>query len=65
MYPYIRMWHQLWTFRKAPKLGLFDTHISRHRIWPVDLDPWRELNNGRTLTPVRSGADPAVGADGL
>ena len=73
MYPYIRMWYQLWKHRKAPKLGLFDTHISTHRIWPVDLDPWRELNNGRTLTlfdlgripmSVRMGFDRLVRARG-
>lgn len=58
MYPYLRLWHQLWKFRKAPKLGLFDTHVSRHRIWPWDLDPWRELNNGRTLTLFDLGRVP-------
>ena len=58
MYPYIRMWHQLWKYRNAPKLGLFDTHVSTHRIWPVDLDPWRELNNGRTLTLFDLGRIP-------
>ena len=73
MYPYFRMWHQLWKFRRAPRLGLFDTHISRHRIWPVDLDPWAELNNGRTLTlfdlgripmSVRMGFDRVAKANG-
>ncbi len=33
-----------------PKLGLFDTHVSQITCWPWDLDPWVELNNGRTLT---------------
>lgn len=58
MYPYFRIWHQMWKFRRAPKLGLFDTHVSTHRIWPVDLDPWRELNNGRTLTLFDLGRIP-------
>ena len=58
MYPYIRMAKELWKFRKAPPLGLFDPHISTHRIWPWDLDPWRELNNGRTLTLFDLGRIP-------
>ena len=39
-------------------LGHFDAHISSHRIWPWDLDPWRELNNGRTLTLFDLGRIP-------
>ncbi|MDZ4309097.1 MAG: acyl-CoA thioesterase [Cypionkella sp.] len=58
MYPYIRMAKELWKFRKAPPLGLFDPHVSTHRIWPWDLDPWRELNNGRTLTLFDLGRIP-------
>ncbi|OYU41301.1 MAG: thioeseterase [Pseudorhodobacter sp. PARRP1] len=58
MYPYIRMAKELWKFRNAPPLGLFDPHISTHRIWPWDLDPWRELNNGRTLTLFDLGRIP-------
>ncbi|NJM83967.1 MAG: acyl-CoA thioesterase [Tabrizicola sp.] len=50
MYPFLRMFKELWKFRKAPPLGLFDTHVSHHLCWPWDLDPWKELNNGRTLT---------------
>ena len=58
MYPYIRMAKELWKFRKAPPLGLFEPHVSTHRIWPWDLDPWRELNNGRTLTLFDLGRIP-------
>lgn len=58
MYPYIRMAKELWKFRNAPPLGLFDPHISSHRIWPWDMDPWRELNNGRTLTLFDLGRIP-------
>lgn len=73
MYPFLRMWHQLWKFRNAPRLGMLDTHVSTHRIWPQDLDPWRELNNGRTLTlfdlgripmSVRMGLDVVARAKG-
>ncbi|WP_309663864.1 acyl-CoA thioesterase [Tabrizicola sp.] len=50
MYPYLRMVKELLTARGAPSLGLLDTYVSRHLCWPWDLDPWMELNNGRTLT---------------
>ncbi len=50
MYPYIRLAKEILKFRRAPRLLLLGTHVSTHRIWPQDLDPWRELNNGRTLT---------------
>lgn len=58
MYPYIRMAKELWKFRNAPRLGILDPHVSTHRIWPQDLDPWRELNNGRTLTLFDLGRIP-------
>lgn len=58
MYPFIRMQKELIKFRNSPKLGFFDTHISTHRIWPWDLDPWMELNNGRTLTLYDLGRIP-------
>lgn len=58
MYPYLRMFKELTKFRNAPKLGFFDTHVSTHRIWPWDLDPWMELNNGRTLTLYDLGRIP-------
>jgi acyl-CoA thioesterase FadM len=50
MYPILRFAKELAIHRNAPKLVLFDTHVSRHRIWPIDIDLWMELNNGRTLT---------------
>lgn len=58
MYPYVRMAKELWKYRNAPRLGILDPHISTHRIWPQDLDPWRELNNGRTLTLFDLGRIP-------
>lgn len=58
MYPYVRMVKELLTFRHAPALNLLDTHRSTHRCWPWDLDPWRELNNGRTLTLYDLGRIP-------
>jgi len=50
MYPVVRFAKELLIHRTAPRLGLFDTHISQHICWPQDIDPWMELNNGRTLT---------------
>jgi acyl-CoA thioesterase FadM len=59
MYPYVRMVKEILKFRRAPRLGLFETHVSHHRCWPQDLDPWAELNNGRTLTLYDLGRIPA------
>jgi acyl-CoA thioesterase FadM len=65
MYPYLRLWHQMFKARRAPRLGLFETHISTHRIWPQDLDPWLELNNGRTLTLFDLGRIPMCAGMGF
>lgn len=50
MYPYVRMAIEMARAARLPRLGPFDAHVSTHRIRPWDLDPWMELNNGRTLT---------------
>lgn len=50
MYPYIRMLKEVLKFRNAPSLPITGTHVSHHICWPWDIDPWMELNNGRTLT---------------
>ncbi|TAG12614.1 MAG: thioeseterase, partial [Rhodobacterales bacterium] len=50
MYPFIRMVTEMARARRMPPLGLFETHVSTVTCWPWDLDPWAELNNGRTLT---------------
>ena len=65
MYPYLRMFKELWKFHRAPRLGVLEAHISHHRIWPQDLDPWRELNNGRTLTLFDLGRIPMARRMGL
>ena len=65
MYPYLRMVKEMWKFSRSPKIGLFQTHVSHHRIWPVDLDPWLELNNGRTLTLYDLGRIPLAQRMGL
>ncbi|MBT9385887.1 acyl-CoA thioesterase [Pseudooceanicola sp. CBS1P-1] len=50
MYPYLRFIRDIRQARRAPPLALDQTHVSHLRIWPGDIDPWSELNNGRTLT---------------
>lgn len=65
MYPYLRMAKELWKFRNAPRLAILDTHVSHHRCWPQDIDPWMELNNGRTLTLYDLGRLPLGARTGL
>lgn len=50
MYPFIRMTKELIKFSRAPKLAIDDVHVSTHICWPVDIDIFGELNNGRVLT---------------
>jgi acyl-CoA thioesterase FadM len=50
MYPFVRLAWQVRRHRNDPPIGLTDVHTSQHICWPWDLDIWRELNNGRTLT---------------
>ena len=65
MYPFIRMAKELWKYRSAPPLALGESHVSRHICWPWDLDIWRELNNGRTLTLYDLGRIPLARRAGL
>jgi acyl-CoA thioesterase FadM len=57
MYPVIRLLSETLKHRGKP-LDLFGTHVSDHICWPWDLDPWMELNNGRTLTLFDLGRMP-------
>lgn len=65
MYPFLRMAKELWIFRNAPALPILGTHVSTHMCWPWDLDPWVELNNGRTLTLYDLGRIPLGQRTGL
>ncbi|MBB1496988.1 acyl-CoA thioesterase [Paracoccus sp. MC1862] len=58
MYPILRFLGEVASARRAPRLGPLDPHVSTHRISLLDLDPWRELNNGRTLTLYDLGRIP-------
>lgn len=65
MYPLLRFAYQMVKFRNAPPLGVLDAHISTHHCWPWDIDPWIELNNGRTLTLYDLGRLPMAHRTGL
>ena len=58
MYPLIRFAREVMAARRAPHLPPLGAHVSIHRVWPWDLDPWWELNNGRTLTLYDLGRIP-------
>lgn len=73
MYPFVRMFWQLVKHRRDPRLGVTGCHVSHHVCWPWDIDLWKELNNGRTLTiydlgriplGVRTGLSATVRAQG-
>lgn len=65
MYPFFRMAKEIVINRRASRLALTDWHVSRHVCWPWDLDFWRELNNGRTLTLYDLGRVPMALRTGL
>jgi acyl-CoA thioesterase FadM len=58
MYPYLRFAKNVLAARRASPLGILEPHVSQHLILPWDLDPWNELNNGRTLTLYDLGRIP-------
>lgn len=65
MYPFIRLLTEMTLARRASTLAPFDPHVSTHRCWPWDLDPWIELNNGRTLTLYDLGRLPMAVRNGM
>jgi acyl-CoA thioesterase FadM len=65
MYPFLRLGLELALARRAGPLPLDGVHLSRHTCWPWDIDLWRELNNGRTLTLYDLGRVPLVVRCGL
>ncbi|CUH64636.1 hypothetical protein TG4357_01405 [Thalassovita gelatinovora] len=50
MFPLVRLVKEFVIFRNAPALPTTGTHVSHHMCLPWDIDPFMELNNGRTLT---------------
>ena len=58
MYPIFRHWFQTGKASRLPALAANEVHVSSHICWPWDIDPWMELNNGRTLTLYDLGRIP-------
>jgi acyl-CoA thioesterase FadM len=50
MYPYARLASVMFSERRKPRLGPFETHHLGLRCLPHDLDGFFEMNNGRILT---------------
>ncbi|MCX7565743.1 acyl-CoA thioesterase [Sulfitobacter sp. F26169L] len=51
MFPFIRLFKDMYLARRQPRFdSLTDTLVSHHICWPLDLDIFLELNNGRALT---------------
>ena len=65
MHPFFRLRLELLLYRNADRLPIDGVHVSHHRCWPWDIDPWRKLNNGRTLTLYDLGRLPLVNRTGL
>ncbi|MCX8507762.1 MAG: acyl-CoA thioesterase [Rhodobacteraceae bacterium] len=65
MYPFARMFKEIWNGHRAGPLPILGTHVSHHLCWPWDLDLWSELNNGRTLTIFDLGRIPLAIRTGL
>ena len=65
MYPSLRLGIELALARRSPPLALGAVHVSHHTCWPWDIDPWLELNNGRTLTLYDLGRVPLAARSGL
>jgi acyl-CoA thioesterase FadM len=65
MYPYVRLIKEVIKFRRAAPMPFGEKHVSHYLCWPWDLDPWMELNNGRTLTLYDLGRIPLIRRSGL
>lgn len=65
MYPFARMLFQILKHRRDAPLPPTGTHVSHHYCLPWDIDLWRELNNGRTLTLYDLGRIPLALRVGL
>ncbi len=50
MYPYLRLASLVVSQRRKAPTGLFETHRLPLTCWPVDIDGFLEMNNGRILT---------------
>ena len=50
MYPFMRLTKEVAVNRYRPPLAMGDVHVTHLRAWPLDIDPFFDLNNGRILT---------------
>ncbi|MFZ5749599.1 MAG: acyl-CoA thioesterase [Pseudomonadota bacterium] len=65
MYPFLRLFLKTREARRQGPIDVLGTHVTHHLCWPWDLDPWVELNNGRTLTLYDLGRIPMAIRTGL
>ncbi len=65
MYPIFRFAKEMIVHARDGRLGLGEVHVSHHLCWPWDVDPWMELNNGRTLTIYDLGRLPMAWRSGM
>lgn len=65
MFPFIRLTKEVLLARRQPKLDFDGVHVSHHICWPVDLDFYLEMNNGRVLTLYDLGRIPLAYRVGL
>lgn len=65
MYPFLRVAREMLRARRMPLLEPGEVHVVRTRCWPWDIDPFMELNNGRTMTLMDIGRLPLAIRSGL
>lgn len=65
MYPYLRVIGSVLSARRMPKLEPGEVHVIHTRCWPWDIDPFMELNNGRSMTLMDIGRIPTALRTGL
>lgn len=65
MYPLIRVAREMFRARRMPDLQPGEVHVVHTRCWPWDIDPFMELNNGRTMTLMDIGRLPLAVRTGL
>ncbi len=65
MYPIFRFAKEMAIHARVGTLPLGEIHRSTHICWPWDVDPWLEMNNGRTLTLFDLGRLPMVHRAGM
>ena len=65
MYPYLRMFHLLSRAKRKPNLTVMQESVLKLRVWPGDIDVFKELNNGRHLTMMDFGRFDLAARSGL